>query len=73
MRTIALAPGGTARAALRVADTGVYAAGTCRPTTAAGFRVYPPGSTVSALVPFPAGACSKRGPAYLQVEAVSGM
>jgi hypothetical protein len=72
VRTIVLAPGSTARAVLRVADPGVYPTGICNATTAAGFRVYAPNNTRSSIVPFPAPACTKTGPTYLDIEAVTG-
>jgi hypothetical protein len=72
VRTIVLASGSSARAVLRVADPGVYPFGTCHSTTAVGFRVYPPNATSSTVVPFPAPACTKQGPTYLAVAAVTG-
>lgn len=71
VRTITLAPAGSASAALQIADTDVYPAARCRATTAAGLRVYPPNQTASKVVPYPFRACSKAGPAYLQVGAVT--
>jgi hypothetical protein len=67
VRPITLAPGGTASAALKIADTGVFPSTTCRATTAAGLRVYPPNQTASKLVPYPFRACSRPGPIYLRV------
>jgi hypothetical protein len=71
VRTIVLAPGGSASAALKIADTGVFPSTTCHSTTAAGLRVYPPNQTASKVVPYPFRACSRPGPTYLQVAAVT--
>src|SRR5262245_34279895 len=71
VRAIVLARGGTASAALKIADTGVFTSGTCRSTTAAGLRVYPPNETASKVVPYPFNACSRAGPVYLQVATVT--
>jgi hypothetical protein len=71
VRTIVLAPGRTASAALKIADIGVFPPAKCTSTTAAGLRVYPPGQTASKVVPYPFRACSKVGPTYLQVSAVT--
>ena len=69
--TVSLAPGRTAAAVLQVAHTGVYQTTECRPVTAAGLRVYPPNQKGSKVVPFPFRACSRVGPVYLHVQAVT--
>jgi uncharacterized protein DUF4232 len=69
--TVSLAPGRTAAAVLQVAHAGVYPTAQCRPVTAAGLRVYPPNQKGSKVVPFPFRACSRVGPAYLHVQAVT--
>jgi hypothetical protein len=69
VRTVSLAPGGSASALVQIADTGVFPRTSCRPVTAAGLRVYPPNQTRARLVPFPFGACSRAGPIYLHVTA----
>jgi hypothetical protein len=71
VRTIVLGPGRTASAALQIADTDVYSAKTCSATMAAGLRVYPPNQTASKTAPYPFRACSRPGPKYLQVTAVT--
>ena len=71
VRTISLAPGRSASAALQIANTDVYPAKRCRSTMAAGLRVYPPNQTASKVAPYPFRACSRPGPAYLQVTAVT--
>jgi hypothetical protein len=66
-----IVPGGTASAVLRIAQAANFPRAACRPTTAAGLRVYPPDATASKVVPFPFSACSRPGPTYLSVEAVT--
>jgi hypothetical protein len=68
---VTLAQGATATAVLRIVDAGNFPKSTCHPVTAAGFRVYPPNRTTAKLVPFPFAACSRSGPAYLSVEALT--
>jgi hypothetical protein len=68
--TTANAAGTMATVVLRITDVLNYPASTCKPVTAAGLRVYAPGQTASTVIPFPFGACSRSGPAYLSVEAV---
>src|SRR5262245_29389213 len=67
VRSIVVAPGGNASAALKIANTDVFPSPRCRSTTAAGLRVYPPNQTASKIVPYPFRACSRPGPIYLQV------
>ncbi|MFN8124141.1 MAG: DUF4232 domain-containing protein [Thermoleophilia bacterium] len=69
-RAVRLAPGASAVTTLRIVDVLNYPAALCRPVMAAGLRVYPPGSTRSARVPFPFRACSRGGPQFLSVRAV---
>jgi hypothetical protein len=69
-RTLTLPNGGTAAAALRVTDVGALPA--CRPVTAAGLRVYPPGQRDSKVVPFPFQACSGTGRGNLTVRVLAG-
>jgi hypothetical protein len=68
---VTLAAGATKTALLQIVEAGNFPAASCAMTTAAGLRVYPPGATVSKVVPFPFSACAKRGPIYLRVGAVS--
>jgi hypothetical protein len=70
LRTITLRPGASATAVLRIADVYNYAAGACRPTRAAGLRVYPPNQTRAKTAPFPFLACTKATPTYLDVAGV---
>lgn len=56
---VKLVSGATTTALLQIANAGNYDAKQCAPTTADGFRVYPPGSRTSAYVAFPAQACQR--------------
>lgn len=53
-----LAPGTSAHALVRVADSGNYDNATCVPTAVRGLRVYPPDDTAAAFVPAPQTACA---------------
>jgi hypothetical protein len=66
---VTLAPEAQTTAIVRVIDVGALPA-SCRPATAAGFRVYPPGQSTSKLVPFPFRTCSKVGQSSMSVRAV---
>jgi hypothetical protein len=69
-RLVTLAPGATATAVLQIVDVYNFPRSACRPTMAAGLRVYPPNQTASKLVPYPFLACARTGPVYLRVQAV---
>jgi hypothetical protein len=69
-RLVTLANGATATSVLQITDVYNFPRSACRPTTAAGLRVYPPNQTAAKIVPFPFAACSRTGPAYLSTEAV---
>lgn len=69
-RLVRLAPGGSAPALIRVSDVGSFSPSACRPVSAAGFRVYPPGNAASRLVPFPFRVCSKVGNGNMAVRVV---
>jgi len=69
-RVLTLARGATAVSVLQIAQALNYPRSVCRPTTAAGLRVYPPNQTVAKLVPFPFLACARRGPTYLTTQVV---
>ncbi|HEX6522010.1 MAG TPA: DUF4232 domain-containing protein [Streptosporangiaceae bacterium] len=45
MTVVRLAPGGYAHVWLQVAEAGNYPQSSCRPATALGLRIYPPGET----------------------------
>jgi hypothetical protein len=70
VRLVTLADGATATAQLQIAVAVNFPRGTCRPTSAAGLRIYPPDQTAPKVVPIPFGACSRAGPVYLHVQAV---
>lgn len=68
--TVTLAEAAETQAVIRVTDVGVLPASSCQPTTAAGFRVYPPGSTTSKIAPYVFDTCSKVGTVSIRVRAV---
>lgn len=55
---VRLGTGGSAGAAMRMVNPQMYDAAQCRPETARGLRVYPPGDTASLFVPWELTACS---------------
>ncbi len=72
-RRFSLQPGKTTTALLQIANAGDYGAAQCEPTTAEGFRVYPPDSRASVLVRYPTMACQAelgRGHSQLQISTV---
>ena len=71
VRTITIGARRTATAVLQIADASVFSAADCGPVTAAGLRVFPPNRARSKVVPFPFRACSRAGPAYLHIRAVT--
>jgi uncharacterized protein DUF4232 len=68
--TVTLHPGSTAHAVLRITDVGVFTPATCKPVTADGLRVFPPGAFRAAEIPFRFKACAAKGPVFLHVTAV---
>ena len=69
-RLVTLANGASATFVLQIVDVFNFSASACRPVTAAGLRVFPPGQSASKVVPFPFSACSRRGATYLWAQAV---
>jgi hypothetical protein len=67
---VTLANGATATAIVGITQVSIFPKAQCKPVTAAGLRVYPPGQTASRIVPFPFGACSKTGTNYLRIMTV---
>lgn len=60
---IALSPGGSASALLQIVNRANYPSDHCNARGVSGFRVYPPGNTAAAYVPFRGGthrACSSQ-------------
>ena len=70
--TVSLAPGATAESIVQVVDHMNYSPSQCKASDVSGFRVYPPGETNAAYVPFDhaASACSTNV-TQLTVEAVT--
>ena len=68
--TVTLRPNTSAHAVLRIADVGVFSPAACKPVTAQALRVFAPGATRAATVPFRFRACSATGPVFLHVTAV---
>jgi len=70
--TVTLAPGATAESIVQVVDHMNYAPSQCKAADVSGFRVYPPGETAAAYVPFDhaSSACSTNV-TQLTVEAVT--
>jgi hypothetical protein len=66
--TPTLANGTTATARLQIIVAAVEPS--CRPVTAAGLRVYPPGQRTSKVVPFPFQSCARAGSRVLTVHAL---
>lgn len=70
VHVIALNDGATAKAVLGIVESGVFPPATCKPTTAAGLRVFAPNQSTSKAIPFPFGVCS-HGPSNLSIRAVT--
>ena len=69
-RTVTLTRGSSAFTILQISNAANFPVSVCKPTTAAGVRVYSPGQTASQIVPFPFPACSRSRPVYLSVESI---
>lgn len=69
-QTVTLRAGATAHTVLRITDVSAFPAASCRPVTADGLRVYAPGATNPASIPFRFRACSAKGPVFLSVTPV---
>ncbi len=67
---VTLAPGKTASALLRIADTGDYPPATCHPSPATMLRVYPPNQAVPLTVRDSLPGCEATTVKLLQVNAV---
>jgi hypothetical protein len=68
--TVTLAPGDSAAAVLQISQARNFPPASCSLVTAAGLRVYAPGTTQAKTVPFPFAACAKTGPVTLHVQSV---
>jgi hypothetical protein len=69
-QTVTLGAGATAHTALQITDVSAFPAARCRPVTADGLTVYPPGAFTPAAIPFTFRACSAKGPVFLSVAPV---
>jgi hypothetical protein len=67
---ITLLPGSTAHTVVQIVDVANFPASKCKPTDATTLRVYPPGQTQAADIPFTFRACSAKGPVFLSVQAI---
>jgi Domain of unknown function (DUF4232) len=65
--TVTLSNGASASATLRIVEAGNFPSAGCKPTLAAGLKVYPPNQRTAKIVPFPFEACSGSGPVFLTV------
>lgn len=68
---VTLAPDYETMAVIHVTDVGVLPPTSCRPATAAGFRVYPPGQRTSRIAPYVFETCSKTGTVSIRVRAIN--
>jgi hypothetical protein len=69
-RRIRLDAGEKTSELLQIVNAGNFPAKQCAPTTADGFRIYPPASLTAAFVPFKTTACQGKGVAQLSVYPV---
>jgi hypothetical protein len=68
-RTVTLPPEGEATTLVHVVDVGALPS-SCRPTAAAGFRVYPPGESASKVVSYPFRTCTNARESDMWVRAL---
>lgn len=69
--TVTLAPGASASALLQIVNHANYPPAGCNATSVSGLRVYPPGNTAAAYIPFHAGRAACSSPdQQLAVDAV---
>ncbi|MFL5863555.1 MAG: DUF4232 domain-containing protein [Solirubrobacteraceae bacterium] len=72
VRTVTLGASHTAHATLGIVDIGALPPASCRPSTAAGLRVFPPNQTASKVIPFPFAACGDTGGStFLRIRPVT--
>lgn len=69
-RSVQLNPGHSTTSLLQIVNAGNFDATECAPTTADGFRIYPPASTKAAYVPFTTQACQRVGAKQLTISPV---
>lgn len=70
VRSVELNPGHSTTSLLQILNAGDFAATDCAPTTADGFRIYPPASTKAGYVPFKTQACQRSGAKQLTISPV---
>jgi hypothetical protein len=69
---VPIAPGGTARAQLRLVNVQNYDPAACSPTPVRGLRVYPPGDTAALFVAMEGTGCAATPPgAQLSVQTIT--
>jgi hypothetical protein len=68
---ISVAPGGAAHADLLLTNTANFAAGTCKPSQAAGVRVYPPDETAAVFAAYPLMVCAHNGVGAAEIYPVA--
>ena len=68
---VVLNPGASASSVLQITEAANFPASTCRRGLAAGLRVFAPNDTSASTVPFPFPVCTRSGPTFLSVEAVT--
>jgi hypothetical protein len=68
--SVQLGPGQSAQASLGVAEAANFPP-SCRPTQAAGLRVYPPNQTASVYVAFPNQTCANTNDPTLRIGPLS--
>jgi hypothetical protein len=68
--TVTLGVGKTVTATLGITDVGNPSGSSCKPTTAAGLRIYAPNQTAPKTIPFPFAGCSRAGTNYLFIQPV---
>jgi hypothetical protein len=69
-RTVTLRNRATAHSFLQITDVSAFPPASCKPITAGGLTVYPPGAFTAAQIPFRFRACSAKGPVFLSVKTV---
>lgn len=67
---VTLSPGATSHATIAVANFANYDQSACKPASATGYRIFPPGSTGSLLISAPQKVCSRPGVQSFQTSVV---
>jgi hypothetical protein len=67
-KTLTLKPGATVHTNLQIDDVANFPAAKCKPVNADGLRVYPPGRSAPAGIPFSFRACTVHGTNYMDVQ-----